>query len=308
MVFFTVSLVGVVLLLCSKGLLGLWCAMELGFLGSMPILIGKSCSEAESSFKYFVAQVIGSSFIIVSFCFMISVPVSSYIITFFFILGFLFKLGLFPFYAWVPSVVGFAGWFGCVILLVIQKIGPYWILSGIGLPSWGLTILLLSGVVTSLIGSFGGLNQVVVRPLLGYSSLSHSGWLLSLSLLDLQMFLFYFITYSVLVLGLISLCVTPSGLDTPMAASFYFLSLGGLPPLGGSFSKMGGIMILSSFSMSITLILIFSSVVSLCYYLWFFIYSIMTSYKNGTLLFGKWALLHLVLNGLLGPVLILWLL
>lgn len=99
--------------------------MEVRFLGALPILIGKSCSEAESRFKYYIVQVVGSSFIILRFCFMTRGVISFVAPHLLLITGFLLKLGLFPFFAWVPRVVGFAGWFGCIILLVFQKIGPY---------------------------------------------------------------------------------------------------------------------------------------------------------------------------------------
>ena len=46
--------------------------MEVGFFGIIPILIGGSSAESERAFKYFVVQVIGSSFIVVRFCFIMN--------------------------------------------------------------------------------------------------------------------------------------------------------------------------------------------------------------------------------------------
>lgn len=81
--------------------------MEIRFLIAMPILIGDSCSESERSFKYFIIQSIGSSLLLIGFCFrirssgrMIRVSVS--------LVGLIVKLGFFPFHLWVPSVVAFS--------------------------------------------------------------------------------------------------------------------------------------------------------------------------------------------------------
>ena len=70
--FVSVNALRVLLVISSKGLLRLWCAIEVGFFGIIPILMRGSSAESESAFKYFVVQVIGSSLIIIRFCFMMA--------------------------------------------------------------------------------------------------------------------------------------------------------------------------------------------------------------------------------------------
>ena len=121
-------------------------------------------------------------------------------------------------------------------------------------------------VITAVIGALGGLNQVLVRPLLGYSSLSHRGWLVPLSIVEVKVFLLYFMVYTALLVGLLSLNRGIITLDVGGRIRLYFLSLGGLPPLLGRFRKMAATLCLCGFSIILLVVLILSSVVSLCYY------------------------------------------
>ena len=58
-------------------------------------------------------------------------------------------------------------------------------------------------VLTSIVGSFGGLAQVQFRPLLAYSSLGQTGWLGLIALAGLEFFFLYFFVYGVILGGLL---------------------------------------------------------------------------------------------------------
>ena len=81
--------------------------------------------------------------------------------------------------------------------------GPFWALGGLGLDVVLINALIVLLVCTSFVGSIGGLAQVQFRPLLGYSSLGQTGWIGLIVLLDMKVFLFYVVLYSILLIGLL---------------------------------------------------------------------------------------------------------
>nr|QDP14178.1 NADH dehydrogenase subunit 2 [Vasticardium flavum] len=268
-VFFMTSVCGAILAVASKSVFGAWCGLELGFFGLVPLLVGNSSEESEAGFKYFMVQVIGSGFLVVGLTSLV-LEVFMWSMWFFFLIGFMLKMGLFPFHGWVPSVVGYSSWGGLFMVLVVQKIGPFWVLGGFGMPGCVLFWFMFFGVFTSLAGSFGGLNQVNFRLILGYSSLSHSGWLMSLCFFDWHGFVVYFVVYMVL-LSMVVLMNTQRGFGTSVAGSCYLLSMGGLPPFLGCLSKIVGVKFLASISPFVVGVLLASSMISLGYYSWIFI-------------------------------------
>lgn len=56
-------------------------------------------------------------------------------------------------------------------MIVIQKVAPLYLLA----VRFG-SILFVVGGLSALVGALGGLNQVHLRKLLAYSSISHLGW------------------------------------------------------------------------------------------------------------------------------------
>jgi len=272
----------------------------------MPILIGNSCRESERSFKYFIVQCVGSSIFLVGFCFSIRrcqrilrIRVA--------MVGLMVKLGFFPFHLWVPRVVAMSRWPRLFLLLVVQKLGPYWLIGGLGIPKEVFTVSVVRGVLTRVLGALGGLNQVYLRPMLGYSSLSHRGWMLPLCTLNFNMFIWYYLTYSVLISRICILGVNEETVESRFSLSIRLLSLGGLPPLAGRFIKKIALMCFVEFSGALAFILFISSLVRVCYYLWFFIYFSTFLKKDLDFTGSSWIFFHFLINALLGPMLFFWL-
>lgn len=80
---------------------------------------------------------------------------------------------MFPFYWWVPSVIGGLRWVCCGILITWQKLGPFFVVSSFSFGFFYL--LLIFGVLSSLVGGLLGIGQVQVRLLIAYSSIGHWG-------------------------------------------------------------------------------------------------------------------------------------
>jgi NADH-quinone oxidoreductase subunit N len=182
--------------------------------------------------------------------------------------GFFFKLGLFPFHAWLPDVyegaptpvTGFmaagvrvvAGL--AFIRIVISLLGPG--LGGFTGGAWWIA------VITMTIGNVGALRQNNVKRMLGYSSIAHAGYLLigftalsSTNLLGAEAILYYLLSYSLMTLGIFIFvgqvegsgesnlgfdAYRGLGLRQPVAgllASILLLSLTGIPPFAGFWGK-----------------------------------------------------------------------
>nr|YP_009318362.1 NADH dehydrogenase subunit 2 [Stomatella planulata]AOZ71843.1 NADH dehydrogenase subunit 2 [Stomatella planulata] len=287
---------GTTLSLSSLHWLSIWAGLEINLMGFIPILIYSGASrEAESAMKYFIMQALGSGMImlgsLMSFDIFMSWETgasnSLFIGLFPLIFGLMLKLGSFPFHFWLPSVMAGVSWMACLILTTWQKLAPLFLLATLVIMYQSSTFflsffLLLMAALSSLVGGIGGLNQTQVRALLAYSSIGHMGWLLLCSVVGMSTLKIYFLIYLMISVSLFmslwssekSLFSQASTLE-PMKSKIYevtvifmLLSLGGMPPLLGFFSKWIAIWssLMSSFYLPL-LPLLLGSLISLFYYL-----------------------------------------
>nr|UPX89222.1 NADH dehydrogenase subunit 2 [Kuphus sp. PMS-3700M] len=278
-VFASLSAFGVLMVLFSGGLLGVWVGLECSFMGVVCMLSGESVEENESCMKYFVFQAIGSTLMIVGFMFLIEGgPLA--VGWFFLFFGLCAKMGFFPFHYWVPSVMGGCSWFGCFIVSVWQKIGPMCFIANCGISFELSYVMEIVAVVTGLLGGVGGIGLLYYRALLGYSSLVHSGWMIMATMAPFSVVLVYLVIYGVvsgtLMYRLFSsklMCfVDFCNISHDKVGSLYlifmdFVSLAGLPPLPGFVPKVVVLSFLwPVFSFGLAM-LIGASLLSLYYYL-----------------------------------------
>nr|UJM44238.1 NADH dehydrogenase subunit 2 [Ensis leei] len=286
--FFSSVLVGTIVGVFAGSPIGIWFAMEVNFFGAVSLFSGKSSVETDSTMKYFMSQALGSGLLFLG----ILLSLSSFVEFeggfmgllggIFLLMGLNMKIGLFPFHFWVPSVMSGCSWMNCFVLSSWQKILPLWLISGMGLSGLLSLMLVICSVMTALAGGLGGLGQVYFRPLIGYSSLVHSGWMVLLAVSSISSLLLYLSVYSMILLGLLyclslshSYCLqhVPGLFLSGSKNSFwvwigvYFLSLGGLPPFFGSVLKILGVLNLCSSMPVALMLLIMSSLISLFYYL-----------------------------------------
>jgi len=87
----------------------------------------------------------------------------------------LLKRGAAPFHFWFPNVIEGLSWINSLILITWQKIAPLILTSYIIINK----IILISVILSIIIGSLGGLNQTSLRKLMAFSSINHLGWILS---------------------------------------------------------------------------------------------------------------------------------
>nr|QIN90385.1 NADH dehydrogenase subunit 2 [Edwardsianthus gilbertensis] len=165
----------------------------------------------------------------------------------------LFKLSAAPFHMWAPDVYDGAPTTTTALLATVPKVGVFSILVSIGSVA---NVLLIGTIFSMIVGALGALNQTKIKRLLAYSGIAHMGFILwgieMGSFESVQASLIYMILYIIMSVcifaivlalgGMKNLIVELSGLSRrePLLAitlAFTLLSIAGVPPLIGFFSK-----------------------------------------------------------------------
>lgn len=142
-------------------------------------------------------------------------------------------------------------------------------------------LIIFSIVISVLIGSLGGLNQTSLRKLIAFSSINHLGWIIAAIQLRERIWLIYFFLYSLLTFNMIYFfnLLKISHLNQLFSVYFYskiikffiflnLLSLGGLPPFLGFFSKWIVIQYVSiNNQLFLIIILTITTLITLYFYL-----------------------------------------
>nr|YP_006303600.1 NADH dehydrogenase subunit 2 [Minimugil cascasia]AEK53172.1 NADH dehydrogenase subunit 2 [Minimugil cascasia] len=158
------------------------------------------------------------------------------------------KVGLAPLHTWLPEVLQGLDLTTGLILSTWQKLAPFALLLQIH-PT-NTTLLVSLGVLSTLVGGWGGLNQTQLRKILAYSSIAHLGWMvlilhLAPSLTVLALLTYFIMTFSAFLIfklnksttiNMLALSWTKAPALTSLAP-LTLLSLGGLPPLTGFMPK-----------------------------------------------------------------------
>nr|YP_005087645.1 NADH dehydrogenase subunit 2 [Solen grandis]ADV42029.1 NADH dehydrogenase subunit 2 [Solen grandis] len=310
---------GVVITVVSPSILGAWFGMEVNLFAAIPLFCGKSGSESVSCVKYFVFQALGSGFIFISLLVglglgsLVELGLKSFLVGGLMVLGMSLKLGLFPCHMWVPEVVVGLGWLNCFLLMVVQKVAPIWVVSGVGICDLWVFLLMCICCLTSFFGALGGLSQVSIRSLLAYSSLVHSGWVVIVSLVSVFIFISYMLLYCMILGGLVislwglgfNSLYHSSGVMGNVSISnhwvwvgLYFMSLAGVPPFSGMFMKIMSVVVLCTSQPAFLVVLIVSSLISLYFYLSVFFSSYLGLGSSGV--FGEFLFSGLVSSNRLG--------
>nr|ASH96833.1 NADH dehydrogenase subunit 2 [Macrhybopsis aestivalis] len=159
------------------------------------------------------------------------------------------KIGLAPMHFWMPEVLQGLDLLTGLILSTWQKLAPLTLIIQTA-QAFDPFLLTALGLMSTLIGGWGGLNQTQLRKILAYSSIAHMGWMIivlqyapQLTLLALLMYVLMtsaaFLTLKLVFTTKVNTLATiwsKSPILTTTAA-LVLLSLGGLPPLTGFMPK-----------------------------------------------------------------------
>nr|BBF17052.1 NADH dehydrogenase subunit 2 [Chirocentrus nudus] len=159
------------------------------------------------------------------------------------------KMGLAPLHLWLPEVIQGLTLPAALLLSTWQKIAPLALMLQVA-PNTHPYALTTLGILSTLAGGWGGLNQTQLRKVMAYSSVAHLGWMIVVVQMAPQVTLIAFLTYVTMTTAtFLTLWVTRSTTATTLAsawtkapmlaplASLLLLSLGGLPPLTGFMPK-----------------------------------------------------------------------
>nr|QXT44375.1 NADH dehydrogenase subunit 2 [Apicotermes arquieri] len=275
---------GMLVSVSSNSWLGAWMGLEINLMSFVPLMSNvKNMYNTEASLKYFIVQVLASAtllFLVVMktlmedlFTFEGDTYTPMIICT-----PLLLKSGAAPLHWWFPGVMEGLSWENCALLMTVQKAAPLMLMSYlIEMNTFTLSIILMSTIV----GSIGGLNQTSMRKILTYSSINHTGWMLIALTTSENLWMVYFMIYSTLALTVVS-AIKLSGVSfinqtmmtnkeaTLMKFMMFtsLLSLGGLPPFLGFLPKWIIIqaMIMNNMAPLATIVVV-TSLITLYYYL-----------------------------------------
>nr|YP_009247033.1 NADH dehydrogenase subunit 2 [Macropodus erythropterus]AMW02880.1 NADH dehydrogenase subunit 2 [Macropodus erythropterus] len=233
-----------------------WMGLEINTLAILPLMTQHHHPRAvEATTKYFLTQATAAATLLFASTTnawitgewniqQMSNPFSSTLI----ILALSLKIGLAPMHAWLPEVLQGLDLNTGLIISTWQKLAPFALLLQIQPSSPMLPTLI--GLLSMLIGGWGGLNQTQLRKILAYSSIAHLGWMMLIlpffpSLTLLTLLTYFLMTFSTFLVFKMNKATTINMLATSWTkapaltaiAPLVLLSLGGLPPLTGFMPK-----------------------------------------------------------------------
>nr|AKH60205.1 NADH dehydrogenase subunit 2 [Liolaemus calchaqui] len=286
-----------------------WLGLELNTLAIIPMITKQHHPRAtEAATKYFLTQAAASAIILFSSTInawqtgtwditQLSTPTSSILLT----MALAMKLGLAPAHFWLTEVMQGATMETAMIIATWQKLAP---MAIIFMTTNNLTsiILLTMGVLSTIIGGWGGLNQTQLRKMMAYSSIAHLGWMATIStmmtnILTINLIIYLLMTTTMFIMLTLTKSKTIQDLSlswsiSPMITLFMtmtLLSLGGLPPMTGFIPKWLIIEELTLQNLTpMATVVTMSALLSLYFYLRLTYTSTLTMSPNSTMTKHKW--------------------
>nr|WEG23085.1 NADH dehydrogenase subunit 2 [Zenillia sp. 2 HNL-2023a] len=248
--FLSILMMSTMISISATSWMGAWMGLEINLLSFIPLMSDNKLMSTESSLKYFLIQALASSmFLFAIILFLLNSNKMIYSNNFMKLMIFsslLLKSGAAPFHFWFPNVIEGLSWLNSLILMVWQKIAPLMLISYIIYKPF----IIISIILSTMIGALGGLNQTSLRKLMAYSSINHLGWMLAAIYESNLLWMIYFTFYSFLTFTMIFLfnMYKISHINQLFSLIYYskimkffiffnLLSLGGLPPFLGFFPK-----------------------------------------------------------------------
>nr|YP_004285854.1 NADH dehydrogenase subunit 2 [Paralaubuca typus]BAJ83459.1 NADH dehydrogenase subunit 2 [Paralaubuca typus] len=248
---------GTTLTFASSHWLLAWMGLEINTLAIIPLMAQHHHPRAvEATTKYFLTQATAAAMIMFASTTNAWItgewdmnnmanPLASTMI----IAALALKIGLAPMHFWMPEVLQGLDLLTGLILSTWQKLAPFALIIQTA-QAVDPTLLTALGVLSTLVGGWGGLNQTQLRKVLAYSSIAHMGWMLiilqyapQLTLVALGLYIFMtsaaFLTLKMSHTTKINTLamVWSKNPTLTTTTALVLLSLGGLPPLTGFMPK-----------------------------------------------------------------------
>nr|BBH36379.1 NADH dehydrogenase subunit 2 [Betta apollon] len=233
-----------------------WMGLEINTLAILPLMSQHNHPRAvEATTKYFLTQATAAAMLLFASTTnawltgewaiqQMTHPIPSTMV----MMALALKIGLAPMHSWLPEVLQGLDLSTGLILSTWQKLAPFALLIQIQPNNPALLIIL--GLLSTLIGGWGGLNQTQLRKILAYSSIAHLGWMMLVLPFFPTLALLTLLTYFLMTFSAFLIFKTNKATNINMLATsrtkapaltaltpLVLLSLGGLPPLTGFMPK-----------------------------------------------------------------------
>nr|QXG19308.1 NADH dehydrogenase subunit 2 [Drosophila lowei] len=281
--FLTIMIIGTMITVTSNSWLGAWMGLEINLLSFIPLLSdNNNLTSTEASLKYFLTQALASTVLLFSSIILMlknnmNIEINESFTSMIIMSALLLKSGAAPFHFWFPNMMEGLTWMNALMLMTWQKIAPLMLISYLDIKN----LLLISVILSVIIGALGGLNQTSLRKLMAFSSINHLGWMLMSLMISESVWLIYFMFYCFLSFILIFMFNIFKLFHLNQLFSWFvnskvlkftllmnFLSLGGLPPFLGFLPKWLVIQQLTFCNQYFTLtIMMMSTLITLFFYL-----------------------------------------
>nr|YP_010728476.1 NADH dehydrogenase subunit 2 [Stictochironomus rosenschoeldi]WEF49717.1 NADH dehydrogenase subunit 2 [Stictochironomus rosenschoeldi] len=283
MLFLYTLFLGTLISISSNSWFSIWMGLEINLLSFIPLTMKhNNLYSSEASLKYFLTQALASSLLLFSiiFFYMFYLKFNLMYMTFMnmmFSSILMMKMGMAPFHFWFPIVMEGLNWMNNIILMTWQKLAPLILIS----YCMNFYFFIFSILLSTIFGAMGGLNQTSLRKLMAFSSINHLSWLVAGIMNSQNIWKIYFFLYCLLSLSVILIFNNFKLFNLNQIFSILnyknliktiifipLLSLGGLPPFTGFFTKWIIIEHLMSMNLMILLlIMIYFTLVTLFFYL-----------------------------------------
>nr|UBI44014.1 NADH dehydrogenase subunit 2 [Eysarcoris gibbosus] len=268
----------VLITISANNWISMWIGLELNMMSFIPLIMSnKTKYSSEASMMYFFVQSMSSTLLVMMvMCMMYNYSIKINMIKDLLTISLLIKLGAAPFHMWMPEMMSKMQWMSSATLMTWQKIAPMMMISNIYNNYY---IINMSVMLSVIIGSVGGVNQVSLRKLMGYSSINHLGWMLAINK-NINLWMSYIMIYSTLI---IMMCYMFNNIkvyflnqmnsmnfnETQKISLFILMmSMGGLPPLMGFLPKWITVQtMVNSEEYMMLMIMIMCSLITLMYYM-----------------------------------------
>uniref|UniRef100_A0AAU6W8H3 NADH-ubiquinone oxidoreductase chain 2 n=1 Tax=Tinodes ventralis TaxID=3144872 RepID=A0AAU6W8H3_9NEOP len=273
MIIMMILLMSTLFILSNNSWIISWLLMEINLFSFIPLISNKNSYSSESLMKYFFIQTVYSLMLFMTILMMMNWMNIKNTIIKFMNLMILMKMGSAPMHFWYIQLIESLSWMNLFLISTWQKIIPLILLT----YNFNMNILFLSIYLNSLFSALGGINQISLRKILGYSSINHLSWMLCSIMINENLLNFYFLIYMISMMNIclmffyyninyMNQMIYFNNLKLNlMYMLIIFLSMGGLPPFLGFLPKwfminyliMNNYLMMSLFMIMMSLIVLF---------------------------------------------------
>nr|AAN15909.1 NADH dehydrogenase subunit 2 [Tympanocryptis intima] len=235
-----------------------WLGLELNMISILPVIAKqKHPRSTEAATKYFLTQATASALMLFSST-LNAWQTGSWDITqlnnklscILMITALTMKMGAAPTHFWLPEVMQGTTLATALLITTWQKVAPITLLYMISNHTEP-TITLSIGLLSILVGGWGGFNQTQLRKMMAYSSIAHLGWTMTAISIMPNIALMNIIIYMIMSAPLFTLLMSTTSKTlqtltttwthaptTTIVLMLLLLSMAGLPPLTGFTPKL----------------------------------------------------------------------